>query len=61
VDIHQHWLREQVEHSNLNIKWIATTDMLADGLTKALLKQRHMDFLHQLYMVDIEQLLKKKS
>ena len=41
VDIRQHWLREQVADKRINITWISTSHMPADGLTKALPRQKH--------------------
>ena len=57
VDIHNHWLRQEVAHQNIQIKWISTTEMPADGLTKALPRQKHEAFLWQLNMVDIGPLI----
>ena len=37
VDIHQHWLRQEVLAKRIAIKWIPTNEMPADGLTKLLL------------------------
>ena len=36
VDIAQHWLRQEVANKSINIEWISTNEMAADGLTKAL-------------------------
>jgi hypothetical protein len=57
IDVHSHWLRQEVEHRNLDIKWIATYDMPADGFTKALPRQRHEEFIRHLNLVDIKRLL----
>jgi hypothetical protein len=57
VDIHQHWLRQEVQEGMLNIEWIPTADMPADGLTKALLTQKHHTFINQLGLVDIKDLI----
>ena len=48
VDIHQHWLRERVQAGDLNIRWISTTTMPADGLTKPLGHQKHRRFVELL-------------
>jgi hypothetical protein len=61
VDIHQHWLRQEVERQKLQIKWIATTEMPADGFTKALPRQKHEAFVRQLNLVDIVQILAKRQ
>jgi hypothetical protein len=61
VDIHQHWLREQVGEGKVKIEWIATAEMPADGFTKALSRQKHSNFLRQLNIVDIEHLIQKAT
>jgi hypothetical protein len=45
VDIHQHWLRQEVQEKHINVKWVRTEDMVADGLTKALPKEKHTQFI----------------
>ncbi len=57
IDIHQHWLRQEVQENRLYIEQIPTVDMPADGLTKALPRQKHQTFLQQLGLVDIKHLL----
>lgn len=57
IDVHSHWLRQEVEHCNLDIKWIATYEMPADGFTKALPQQKHKEFIKHLNLVDIKHLL----
>ena len=53
VDISQYWLRERTQNGDINIDWIATGDMVADGLTKLLPPQRHKRFIELLGLVDI--------
>ena len=53
VDIHQLWLRQAVEKGEVNVQWISTAHMPADGLTKALPKQKHIEFTRQLGLEDI--------
>ena len=53
VDVHQHWLRQEVQAGRIRLDWLATNDMPADGLTKALPRQRHERFVRQLGLVDI--------
>jgi hypothetical protein len=45
VDIHHHWLRQEVQARNIGIGYVPTADMAADGLTKALPWQKHERFL----------------
>ena len=56
VDIRRHWLREQVADDRIKIAWIPTGQMPADGLTKALSRQKHESFLRQLGLVDLSRL-----
>jgi len=47
VDIHSHWLRQEVQRGSIQLSWQETKKMMADGLTKALNKalfQRFRDF-----------------
>ena len=53
IDIQGHWLRQEVANGVLQIRWVPTTEMPADGLTKALPKQRFDIFVKQLGLVDI--------
>ena len=52
VDIHLHWLRQNVERSSIHICWVPTKEMVADGLTKALLNAKKHDFFVR--MIGIE-------
>jgi hypothetical protein len=61
VDIHHHWLREQVAKGSIHIDWIPTSQMPADGFTKALTRQKHENFVRQLNMVDIGALISPNS
>ena len=53
VDIHQHWLRQEVQNKRISVNWVKTADMVADGMTKALPKVKHQLFIKQLQMEDI--------
>ena len=61
VDIHQHWLRQEVEDGTITIKWLPTAPMPADGLTTALPAQKHATLLRQLNLVDISEKLGEKG
>jgi len=41
IDIQYHFIRECVENGKIAIEYIPTEDMLADGMTKALARDRH--------------------
>jgi hypothetical protein len=53
VDIHQHWLRQEVLTERLLVNWLPTREMPSDGLTKPLSRQKRMTFLGLLGLVDI--------
>lgn len=55
VDIHRHWLRQETFSGRINIEWVPTARMLADGLTKPLPGQRHAAFVEMLGMKKMEQ------
>ncbi|KAJ5827623.1 hypothetical protein N7447_001845 [Penicillium robsamsonii] len=57
VDIHRHWLRQEVREGRIRVRWVATASMVADGLTKLLSRQKHENFLRMLRMVDISYML----
>jgi hypothetical protein len=57
IDVHQHWLRQEVQAGTIKIEWTSTHDMAADGLTKALPRQKHEHFVNQLNIVDIKGLI----
>ena len=48
VNIHHFWLRQAHQQSIVKIQWTPTTEMIADGITKSLIRQRHDRFIEQL-------------
>ena len=58
IDIHNHWLRQEVRDARISVRWVPTTEMPADGLTKPLPRQRHEAFIRQLGLVDISDKLR---
>ena len=55
VDIAQCWLRQEVQAGRINVDYIHTSQMVADGLTKLLPPQRHRLFIEQLGLKDLEE------
>jgi hypothetical protein len=53
VDIHQSWLRQEVQAKRIKVEWVPTAEMVADGFTKVLPTQKHAEFVKQLNLVDI--------
>lgn len=54
VDIHSHWLRQEVANMTISVDWVPSAQILADGFTKALPVQRHKDFITLLGLVNSE-------
>jgi hypothetical protein len=61
VDIHNHWIRQEIQAGNLIVQWQSTNSMPADGLTKSLPRQKHQVFVQQLGLVDIRERLHGKA
>ncbi|EED13613.1 conserved hypothetical protein [Talaromyces stipitatus ATCC 10500] len=57
VDIHNHWVRQEVQKGDIQVHYMPTKDMIANGLTKALSKQEHQKFLNQIGVEDIDSYL----
>lgn len=57
VDIHQSWLRQEVQAGRITIEWMSGNSIPPDGLTKLLFGQKHREFVRQLGLRDIKQLL----
>jgi hypothetical protein len=58
VDIHQMWLRQEVDSGRITVEWKPTAQTPADGFTKLLPCQKHNNFIKQLGMKDICYLVK---
>lgn len=57
VDIHGHWLRQEVREGRIKVIWVPTGQMVADGLTKLLPRQKHEHFVKMLRMADISHII----
>jgi hypothetical protein len=57
VDIHNHWLRQEVSEKRIIVEYTPSKDMLADGFTKALQNNAFRAFIKQLGLVDITEKL----
>ena len=60
VDIYNHWLRQEYAEKRVLFQWTATKSMMADGLTKALPRQRHEDFVRLIRLDDITERLQQE-
>jgi hypothetical protein len=59
VDIHNHWLRQEVSQGRINVEYTESQNMIADGLTKALPAEQFLRFRGQLGLVDVTERLKE--
>jgi hypothetical protein len=57
VDIHNHWLRQEVSEKRIKVEYTPSKDMLADGFTKVLQNNAFRAFIQQLGLVDITEKL----
>jgi hypothetical protein len=53
IDIHQYWICQEVEKNRLYVHWKSTNHMLADVMTKILPRQKHIEYAHQLQLLEI--------
>ncbi|KAJ3455051.1 hypothetical protein MRS44_013651 [Fusarium solani] len=60
VDIHNHWLRQEALANRISVQYTPTTDMIADGLTKALPAQQFEKFVMQVGLVDIKERIQER-
>jgi hypothetical protein len=58
VDIHSHWLRQEVQRGAITITWQETQKMMADGLTKALSRAVFQRFTEMIGLEDQEKRLR---
>ncbi|CCE34925.1 uncharacterized protein CPUR_08864 [Claviceps purpurea 20.1] len=55
VDIHNHWLRQEVSSGKISVKYVESAEMIADGFTKVLPANRWSGFLQQVGLVEISE------
>ncbi|KAL1994660.1 hypothetical protein VTN49DRAFT_2130 [Thermomyces lanuginosus] len=61
VDIHNHWLRQEYQRGGIVVKYTESSEMMADGLTKALPRQSFERFRNQMGLVDIRERLQEEG
>jgi hypothetical protein len=60
VDIHKHWLKQEIQTNRISVNWCSTAEMSADDFIKVLSRQKHEEFLRQLHLIDITHLINQK-
>ncbi|KAI7772910.1 hypothetical protein LA080_013430 [Diaporthe eres] len=61
MDIHNHWLRQEVQNGTIGVEYTPSAQMMADGLTKALPAGKWNGFLQQLGLEDINNRRKDRN
>lgn len=54
VDIHNHWLRQEVSAVKIAVEYVLSAEMIADGFSKVLPVNKWDNFLQQLRLVDVK-------
>jgi len=53
IDVHYHFIRERVEDGTFEVTHVPTTEMLADGFTKPLTRDRHQKMVNRLVLTKV--------
>src|SRR5438045_4617060 len=53
IDIQYHFIRKCVQNNKIALTYCPTADMVADGMTKALARERHLDLLAKMGVGDV--------
>ncbi|KAL2125978.1 hypothetical protein VTI74DRAFT_2034 [Chaetomium olivicolor] len=61
VDIHNHWLRQEAARGRINVEYVPSKQMVADGLTKPLTADNHHKFIAMLNLVPIQSLIMARA
>jgi len=60
VDIHNHWLHQEVQKDLITVEYTESALMMADGLTKALTNNAFERFVEQMNLKDVSNLLAER-
>jgi len=60
VDIHNCWLRQEVNRGHISVVYKKSNELMADGLTKALGASQHQRFMEQVGLKDISERLNEQ-
>ena len=61
VDIHNHWLRQEVLNGTIKVVYTPSNELMADGLTKPLQSTKFKAFIDQIGLVDITEQLEQRG
>lgn len=54
VDIHNHWLRQEISSGKITVEYVQSAEMIADGFTKVLPVNKWDHFLRQTGLVEVK-------
>lgn len=54
VDVHRHWLRQEITKEKIHIQWMPFIRIIIDDLIKSLPPQRHNEFLKLLRLISMK-------
>ena len=60
MDIHNHWLRQEVQKDLIMVEYTESTLMIVDGLTKVLTNNAFECFMEQMNLKDVSNLLAER-
>ena len=60
IDIHNHWLRQEVRHGRIEVVYTESAKQMADGLTKALTNNAFESFVKQMNLRNVDALLEAR-
>lgn len=61
VDIHNHWLRQEVSRQHIAIDYVPSRENMADGFTKPLQQDAFKEFVRMLGLTDLGDRLKEQE
>jgi vacuolar-type H+-ATPase catalytic subunit A/Vma1 len=59
VDIAQCWLRQSVQQKKIDVSYLFTAHMMIEEMIKLLFSQRHKQFIQQLKLMNVKDLMNK--
>ena len=61
MDIHNHWLHQEVLNNSIEVVYTPSAEIMADGLTKALQGTAFKAFVEQIGLVDVKDQLEERG
>ena len=61
IDIQYHFIRECVQNNKIILTYYPTIDMIADGMTKILAREKHLDLLARMGVGEIAETISPSS